>query len=144
MSDNYFRDENKNDAESKDKNFEFLSDTSSLRNHSIEIPVVNLPKGGGAIKGIEEKFQINAVTGTNSLGIPIPLTNSRHNFVPAIGLHYNSGSGNSPFGLGWNLNIPSISRKTEMGLPQYFDENDSDTFILAGAESGHAPSGATQ
>ena len=54
--------------------------------------------------------------------------------MPAIGLGYNSGSGNSAFGLGWDVGIPSIARKTEKQLPQYKDEQESDTFILSGAE----------
>ena len=105
-----------------------------LNFNQTELPELNLPKGGGAIKGIEEKFQVNSVTGTSSLGIPIPISPSRNNFVPAVGLNYNSGSGNSAFGLGWDLSIPNISRKTEKGLPQYKDAEDSDTFILSGAE----------
>lgn len=86
---------------------------SAIDNFSLQAPSIELPKGGGAIKGIEEKFQVNAVTGTSSFGIPIPLSPSRHGFVPPLGLNYNSGSGNSPFGLGWQLGIPSIARKTE-------------------------------
>lgn len=101
---------------------------------NLKIPSIELPKGGGAIKSIEEKFQVNAVTGTFSFGIPIPLSPSRQDFVPAIGLSYNSGSGNSPFGLGWDVAIPSISRKTERQLPQYKDAEESDTFILSGTE----------
>lgn len=104
------------------------------KSSAIEIPSISLPKGGGAIKGIEEKFQVNAITGTSSFAIPIPLSPSRSGFVPSIGLSYNSGSGNSPFGLGWQLSLPSITRKTEKLLPQYKDEEDSDTFILSGAE----------
>src|SRR4051812_22694697 len=104
------------------------NDTS--KSTAIEVPSIALPKGGGAIKGIEEKFQVNAVTGTSSFAIPIPLSPSRHGFVPAMGLNYNSGLGNSPFGLGWQLLIPSISRKTAKKLPEYKDEEDSDTFIL--------------
>ena len=56
---------------------------------------ISLPKGGGAIKGIEEKFQVNSVTGTSSFGIPIPLSPSRHGFIPAVGLSYDSGNGNA-------------------------------------------------
>jgi hypothetical protein len=35
-------------------------------------PSISLPKGGGAIRGIGEKFAANPVTGTASLTIPIP------------------------------------------------------------------------
>lgn len=74
------------------------------------------------------------VTGTSSLGLPLPLSSSRHGFIPAIGLSYNSGSGNGIFGIGWELDVPKITRKTEKQLPQYKDETESDTFILSGAE----------
>ncbi|NLA48810.1 MAG: insecticidal toxin complex protein, partial [Bacteroidales bacterium] len=110
------------------------TDRGKTKSTAVEIPSISLPKGGGAIKGIEEKFQVSAVTGTLSFSIPIPLSPSRNDFVPAIGLGYNSGSGNSPFGLGWQLPIPSIARKTEKLLPQYRDEDDSDTFTISGTE----------
>jgi RHS repeat-associated protein len=109
-------------------------DSSVEKQNSIEIPSINLPTGGGAIKGIEEKFQVNAVSGTASVGIPIQLSPSRHSFVPSVGLNYNSGGGNSPYGIGWDLAIPRITRKTENLLPVYKDEEESDTFILSDAE----------
>jgi RHS repeat-associated protein len=96
--------------------------------------LVSLPKGGASVKGIGEKFQANPVTGTASFTVPIALSAGRDNFTPQLALSYNSGSGNSPFGLGWNVGLPSISRKTDKGLPRYADSEDSDTFILAGAE----------
>ncbi len=100
----------------------------------ISAPQISLPKGGGAIRGIGEKFQVNPVTGTGSLSVPIYTTPGRSDFYPKLSLSYDSGSGNGPFGLGWNLSIPSITRKTDKGLPKYQDGNESDTFILSGAE----------
>lgn len=97
-------------------------------------PSISLPKGGGALKGIDEKFTVNAVNGTAGVEIPLPLTPGRGGFTPALSLSYNSGSGNSAFGLGWNLGLPSIQRRTDKQLPQYKDHIDSDTFLLAGAE----------
>ncbi|MDR0516893.1 MAG: hypothetical protein LBH25_07610, partial [Fibromonadaceae bacterium] len=96
-------------------------------------PSIDLPKGGGALRGIDEKFQSNPATGSASFAIPLPLSPSR-GFEPEISLSYDSGSGNGPFGLGWSLSVPSISRKTDKGLPQYFDMKDSDVFIMSGAE----------
>ena len=107
------------------------SDNSSKFN--IEPPTISLPKGGGAIKSIDEKFTVNAVNGTASFAVPIPVAAAR-GFSPAISLSYDSGNGNSIFGLGWSPGVTSIRRKTEDGLPKYFDEEDSDTFILSGAE----------
>ena len=98
------------------------------------LPSISLPKGGGAIRGIGEKFAANPVTGTGSLSVPVFTTPGRTGFFPQLALAYDSGGGNGPFGLGWSLSVPSITRKTEKGLPRYLDSEDSDTFILSGAE----------
>ncbi|MES2730091.1 MAG: SpvB/TcaC N-terminal domain-containing protein [Bacteroidota bacterium] len=100
----------------------------------VDIPAITLPKGGGAIKGMEEKFQVNVATGTASFAIPLPISPSRQGFQPSLSLAYNSGAGNSPFGIGWNVGNGGISRKTEKELPQYKDEEESDTFLIAGSE----------
>ncbi|MBV6442340.1 MAG: hypothetical protein DYG98_19160 [Haliscomenobacteraceae bacterium CHB4] len=72
---------------------------------SIQIPQISLPKGGGAIKGIDEKFQVNAANGTASLSLPLPFLQGRNGFMPAIGLGYNSGGGNGLFELGGDFGI---------------------------------------
>ena len=99
-----------------------------------KLPSISLPKGGGAISDIGEKFSANPVTGTGSLSVPIFTTPGRSGFGPQLSLSYNSGSGNGPFGFGWDLSLPSITRKTDKGLPKYQDSEDSDVFILSGAE----------
>jgi RHS repeat-associated protein len=101
---------------------------------SDSLLVPSLPKGGGAIRGIQEKFQVNAVTGTAAFSIPLPTSTSRGGSFPALTLTYDSGAGNGPFGLGWGMSAPSIRRKTEKQLPQYDDHNESDTFIFADGE----------
>jgi hypothetical protein len=98
------------------------------------LPAISLPKGGGAIRGIGEKFASNPVTGTGSMAIPIATSPGRSGFSPQLSLSYDSGSGNGPFGYGWNLSLPAITRKTDKGLPQYHDAEESDVFILSGAE----------
>lgn len=98
------------------------------------MPSLSLPKGGGAIRGMGEKFAANPVTGTGSLTIPLPLSPGRSGFTPSLSLSYDSGAGNGPFGYGWNLSLPSITRKTDKGLPKYQDATESDVFILSGAE----------
>ena len=110
----------------------FSSSFSEQNMH--QIPEITLPKGGGALKGIDEKFQVNPVNGTNSVSIPLPVSPARAGFSPSLGLQYSSGAGNGLFGLGWGLGVPSIRRKTDKQLPQYQDNIDSDTYILAGAE----------
>ena len=102
--------------------------------HPDLLPKVTLPQGGGAIRGIGEKFSVNAATGTAALSIPLALSPGRSGFTPGLELNYDSSSGNGPFGFGWKLSLPSITRKTDKGLPQYQDGNESDVFILAGVE----------
>jgi RHS repeat-associated protein len=93
-----------------------------------------MPKGGGAIRGIGEKFGTNPVMGSASMTIPIFASPGRSGFAPQLTLSYDSGAGNGPFGLGWNLPIRAITRETHKGLPQYRDDDESDVFVLAGAE----------
>lgn len=93
-----------------------------------------MPKGGGAIRGIGEKFAANPVTGTGSLTVPIYASPGRSGFGPQLSLSYDSGAGNGAFGFGWSLALPSITRKTDKGLPRYDDAGSPDTFILSGAE----------
>ena len=97
-------------------------------------PTIQLPKGGGAIHGMGEKFAANPVTGTGSMSVPIATSPGRSGFGPQLSLSYDSGSGNGPFGFGWSHALPSITRKTSKGLPQYFDAQESDVFVLSGAE----------
>jgi len=97
-------------------------------------PPVSLPKGGGAIRDIGEKFSVSAATGTASLTIPVATSPGRAGFGPSLSLSYDSGSGNGPFGLGWKMALPAITRKTDKGLPRYADDPDADTFQLAGYE----------
>ncbi len=104
------------------------------KSFGVGAPSIALPKGGGAIRGIGEKFSANPVTGTGSTAIPIATSPGRAGFGPQLSLSYDSGAGNGPFGFGWNLSLPSITRKTDKGLPQYLDAQESDVFVLSGAE----------
>ena len=96
-------------------------------------PSISLPKGGGAIRGIGEKFAANPVTGTGTVSVPLATSPGRSGFGPSLSLQYDSGAGNGPFGYGWQLSLPAITRKTDKGLPRYADDPE-DIFILSGAE----------
>jgi RHS repeat-associated protein len=107
---------------------------TGLGSSQASLPRVSLPKGGGAIRGIGEKFAANPVTGTGSMSVPIATSPGRSGFGPQLSLSYDSGAGNGPFGFGWSLSLPSITRKTDKGLPKYQDADESDVFVLSGAE----------
>lgn len=97
-------------------------------------PKVELPKGEGANRGISEKFATNPVTGTGLISVPIATSPGRSSIGPQLSLSYDSGACSGPFGFGWSLSLPAITRKTNKGLPHYLDAVDSDVFILSGAE----------
>src|SRR4051794_35481054 len=85
---------------------------------SHRAPSIALPKGGGALRAIDEKFSVNAVNGTSSLAIPLPFSHAR-GAAPSLALQYGSGGGNGPFALGWSIDLPSIQRRTDKRLPRY-------------------------
>ena len=57
---------------------------------------------------------------------------------PQLSLHYSTGNGNGPFGMGWELALPGVRRKTSKGVPRYHDDAadpaQRDTFVLSGHE----------
>ena len=103
-----------------------------MASESQSSPTITTPKGGGALSGIGEKFSPDLHTGTGNFTIPLTLPPGRNGFQPELSLGYSTGNGNGPFGLGWNLSIPGVCRKTAKGIPRYDD--DQDVFILSGAE----------
>lgn len=56
-------------------------------------PSVSLPKGGGAIRGMGEKFGVNPVTGTASFSVPIAISPGRSGFGPQLAQCRNGESG---------------------------------------------------
>jgi len=108
--------------------------TSVQADRRNAVPSMSLPKGGGALRSIDEKFAVNAANGTCELTILLPFSKTRSGLDSSLALHYSSGAGNGAFGLGWNLTLPSIQRRTDKHLPRYEDANESDVFLFSGAE----------
>ena len=61
-------------------------DDPSSKGKPADVPQLGLPKGGGAIRGIGEKFAANSVTGTGSVTIPITASPGRSGFGPSLSL----------------------------------------------------------
>jgi RHS repeat-associated protein len=120
------------DQRSQNNSDNLGSELNSQQSAFVSPPSISLPKGGGAIHGMGEKFAANPVTGTGSVSVPIATSPGRSGFDPQLSLSYDSGAGNGPFGMGWSLSLPSITRKTDKGLPKYQDADD--VFILSSAE----------
>src|SRR5256885_3287903 len=104
-----------------DRNMQDAGQTETRGPSLTSPPTISLPKGGGAIRGMGEKFAANPVTGTGSTSLPILTSPGRSGFGPQLSLTYDSGAGNGPFGLRWALSIPSITRQTDKRPPRYFD-----------------------
>ena len=100
----------------------------------LSLPAISTPTGGGAIRGIGEKVSVNPATGTGSLSVPLPVSRARAGSEPPLALQYDSGAGNGPFGVGWQVAISAVTRKTDLGLPRYDDQRESDVFILSDVE----------
>lgn len=93
--------------------------------------VISLPQGGGALSGIGETFKPDLHTGTGNFSVPINVPGGRNGLQPDLSLSYSTGQGNGPFGLGWQVSVPGVQRKTAQGVPRY---QGTDTFILSGTE----------
>ena len=98
----------------------------------VSSQVLSLPKGGGALRGLGEKFAPDLHTGTGNFRIPLPVPTGRNGVQPDLALAYSTGAGNGPFGLGWTLSVPGVSRRTAKGVPRYDEEHD--VYVLSGTE----------
>jgi len=108
--------------------------SAATKSNVIEVPSISLTKGGGAIKGIDEKFSVNAANVTAGFGISFPFSPSRNGFMPSMLLSYNSGSGNEVFGFKSNAEPPSISRQTDKKYRSTTMQKNRMCFFFSGAE----------
>ena len=72
--------------------------------------------------------------GTANMGYPIVLPAGRQGMQPELGIQYSSGGGNDWLGLGWNLQIPSVSIDTRWGVPRYDSAMETETYSLGGKQ----------
>ena len=113
------------------------SDTSSkspLDGFSVSPPPLTLPKGGGAIRGIGEKFAANPVTGTGSMTVPIATSPGRSGFGPQLSLSYDSGAGNGRSASAGACRSPPSRARPTRACRDTATPSESDVFILSGAE----------
>lgn len=108
------------------------TDGNASKSNAIKVPQIELPKGGGAIRNIDEKFSVNPSNGSSSFSIPLPFSPGRNGFTPSLAVSYNSGTGNGLLGIGWSLETTMIQVKTDKQLPVY--NADDDVYLFSGAE----------
>nr|WP_321232910.1 SpvB/TcaC N-terminal domain-containing protein [uncultured Psychroserpens sp.] len=83
---------------------------------------------GAAINTIEPPNANNM--GHANLAYSIVLPQGRHGLQPQLAVQYNNGGENSWLGLGWNIQIPSISIDTRWGVPRYNPTEESETYSM--------------
>ena len=83
----------------------------------VAAPSIALPKGGGAIRGIGEKFAANPVTGTASMSVPIATSPGRLGFGPQLSLSYDSGVVTDLSALAGAFLYPRSHAKPTKGCP---------------------------
>ena len=82
---------------------------------------------------VEHTIEVNTLSGSARLSVPIRTTPGRESFGPTLALGYGSGEGNSTFGVGWFLaGVPSIGVDTSRSLPTY--QAGSDRYSYAGGQ----------
>src|SRR3954469_7879872 len=95
----------------------------------IQVPKIDA-KEGGKISGYGERFEVNLVSGSASFTMPVAAPKLRET-APDLSLSYSGSVGNSPYGLGFDLALPAISRLTDKGIPRYTND---DRFVFDGGE----------
>jgi hypothetical protein len=61
---------------------------------TLAAPQLSLPKGGGVVRGIGEKFAASPVMGTGSISVPVTTSPGRSGFGPQLSISYDAGAGN--------------------------------------------------
>ncbi|MFH4967517.1 SpvB/TcaC N-terminal domain-containing protein [Gaetbulibacter sp. M240] len=72
--------------------------------------------------------------GTATLSYPIEIPAGRQGIQPEINIQYNSDGGSDWLGLGWDLQLGSITIETRWGVPRYLHDKESETYLLEGEQ----------
>src|SRR5690606_10691778 len=93
--------------------------------------VISLPDFPGRISRRGEQLEPTLSTGSVRYAVPLLVPAGTAGVQPELTLHYDSGQGNGPLGIGWALDVGSIQRQTDRGVPTYGAE---DRFLFNGQE----------
>jgi len=106
-----------------------VAPVGAAKNKSGVAPqVLTLPTGGGTVRGLGETFAPDLNSGTGSYRVPLAVPEGRNGNTPSLVLAYSSGRGSGSFGLGWDIGVSQIRRRTEKGVPTYDDTEEFFTY----------------
>lgn len=86
---------------------------SAQKSNLVSTSSISLPKGGGAIRGIGEKFAPNPVTGKGSISVLIANRQGRSGFAPQA---HDLVAGNPSSDVGWNFSPTFLAQKINNGV----------------------------
>ena len=72
--------------------------------------------------------------GTANLQFPIIIPGGRQGMQPHLAINYSSGGSNGWLGVGWELGIPAITVETRWGVPHYFSDLESESYLISGEQ----------
>jgi RHS repeat-associated protein len=95
-------------------------------------PLAPIPDGTGGAKSAGQPLQpaadvprsdasVDLSTGSARSSYPFKLQTARGQAQPSLGLTYDSAAGVGLAGVGWTLNVPSITRQGVAGYPSFVD-----------------------
>jgi len=73
-------------------------------------------------------------SGTANMSYPIQIPAGRQGMQPQLAISYNSEGGNGWLGVGWGMNIPSISVETRWGVPLYSTTQETEEYLVNGQQ----------
>ena len=103
-----------------------------LHFNSTSIKDIKAADPGAGINLIEPPQANNQ--GSANLRFPIEVPPGRNGLQAQAAVQYNSDGGNGWMGLGWDISFSGISIDTRWGVPRYSDDNETETYVLDGAQ----------
>jgi hypothetical protein len=102
---------------------------STMADQDLEITAPSIARSS-SIATIGKSWSAVGPTGTTGIELPVPASAGR-GCDPHLTLSGSSQSGNSAFGLGWNLaGLSQISRRTNRGVPRYTGHDETSVMTV--------------
>ncbi len=87
---------------------------------SSQIPALSIPSANNS--------------GSLSTSFPIKIPQGRQGMQPQLSINYSSEGQGGWLGMGWDLPVSSISVDSRWGVPRYWADSESETYLLDGAQ----------
>ncbi len=98
-----------------------LAPVAAQDKSGVSPSTISRPSGPGSLEGLGDAFQPALNTGTARYNYAFKLPAGVGGASPGLVLHYDSGLGFGPAGIGWTFDPGSVRRQADKGIPQYID-----------------------